>query len=85
MKNIDIRKDLKIQTTLDFIEERQLQWWGHLQRMDERRPVKTVWKAKIVKNKKRGRPRKTWDKVIAGRVEKMRERKVNITPYTTKW
>lgn len=66
MRNVDIRKDLEIQPILDYIEERQLQWWGHLQRMNEERPVKKVWKAKIVKNKKRGRPRKSWDNVITG-------------------
>lgn len=50
----DRRKDLNIQPTLEFIEERQLQWWGHLQRMKEERPVKRVCKAKIEKKRRGG-------------------------------
>ena len=69
-RNIDIREDLKIQSTLEFIEARQISWWGHLQRMEETRPVRRVWEAKTQKNKKRGRPRQTWDKVIAGILER---------------
>lgn len=30
IRNIEIRNDLEIQPTLEFIEERQLGWWGHL-------------------------------------------------------
>lgn len=64
LKNVKIREELKIQSTLDFIERRQLSWWGHLHRMKNERPVKQIWQAKIKKRRKRGRPRKTWDSVI---------------------
>lgn len=69
MKSVDIRKELEIISTLEFIEQRQLSWWGHVQRMEEARPAKRIWEARIVKNRKRGRPRRTWDEVI-GRVLK---------------
>ncbi|KAI4465121.1 geranylgeranyl pyrophosphate synthase [Holotrichia oblita] len=64
MRNTDIRRDLGTKSIFEFIEERQLSWWGHLQRMNMERPVKKVWKAKIQKNRKKGRPRKTWDSVM---------------------
>lgn len=65
MKNVDIRRELKIRSTLEFIEGRKLSWWGHLQRMREERPVKKVWRAKTQRNRRRGRPRKTWDDTMA--------------------
>lgn len=70
LRNIDIRRDLEIQPTLDFIEQRQLSWWGHLVRMEERRPVRRIWEARIERYKKRGRPRQTWDKTVAGILER---------------
>ena len=32
--------------------------------MENSRQVKKVWEAKITRQKKRGRPHKTWDKVV---------------------
>lgn len=61
IQNVKIREELEIEPTLDFIERRQLSWWGHLIRMNNTRPVKQIWETKIRKRKKRGRPRKTWD------------------------
>lgn len=34
-QNVDIREELEIKSMLDYIEERQLNWWGHLQRMED--------------------------------------------------
>lgn len=39
--------------------ERQLSWWRHLQCMEESKPVKRIWEARIKTYKKRGRPRQT--------------------------
>ena len=56
-----IRDELEVDATLNYIERKQLAWWGHLQRMDDDRPTKQVWQAKAQKKKRRGRPRQTWD------------------------
>lgn len=64
LRNTKIRDDLQIQSTLNFIENRQLSWWGHLQRMSNTRPVKQVWQSKAQKGKQRGRPRQTWDGAV---------------------
>lgn len=36
IRNVGVRAVLRMQSTLEFIEERRLNWWGNLQRMDER-------------------------------------------------
>nr|CAH7759035.1 unnamed protein product [Callosobruchus chinensis] len=41
-----IRIELQIPPLLDFIEHKQLRWWGHLHRMKENIPVKRIWEAK---------------------------------------
>ncbi|XP_023310553.1 uncharacterized protein LOC111691870 [Anoplophora glabripennis] len=61
MRSEQIRKDLGVQSVLEFIEQRQLSWWGHLQRMNNSRQVKRIWEAKIQAKRRRGRPRETWD------------------------
>src|SRR3978361_2503324 len=47
MRNTKIREELGVAAITDFIEQRQLGWWGHLQRMSDNRPVKQVWEASI--------------------------------------
>lgn len=64
IRNTKIRDDLELESTLEFIEKRQLSWWGHLHRMDQRRPVKRIWEAKSQTRRRRGRPRLTWDGMI---------------------
>ncbi|XP_044760185.1 uncharacterized protein LOC123317645 [Coccinella septempunctata] len=58
------QKNLEIEPLQDFIDKRQLSWWGHLNRMNNARPVKQIWEAKIQKRKKRGRPEQTWNNTI---------------------
>src|SRR5699024_3306636 len=70
IRNQKIREDLEVKPTLAYIENRQLSWWGHLQRMNSGRPVKQVWEAKPQRNKQRGRPRQTWDKAVGEIMQK---------------
>lgn len=88
IKNLEIRKDLKIQSVLENIEERQLGWWGHLHRMENTRQTKRIWEARITKNKRRGRPRTTWDNVITELLErkgKTRTEAKNMTRNRKEW
>ena len=64
VRNTQIREDLEVISILDFIEQRQLCWWGHMKRMYSDRMVKQVWEAKSGGRKKRGRPQLTWDGII---------------------
>lgn len=70
IRNTIIREDLKLESTLSYIEKRKLSWWGHLQRMESTRPVKQIWEARIETKRKRGRPRQTWDRTIGKLLKK---------------
>ena len=47
---------------LDDIKTKQLQWYGHVQRMEEGRLLKEVMKWSPPGRRKRGRPKLTWRK-----------------------
>ena len=66
IRNDEIRKRLRIIPTWSFIEQRQLSWWGHLNRMSNKRQTRGIWEARIAGNKKRGRPGLTFNSVIQG-------------------
>jgi hypothetical protein len=46
--------------TIDSIEKKRLQWYGHIKRMLKDRIPKLIMEWIPVERKKRGRPRKTW-------------------------
>lgn len=64
IRNEVIREELNIESVEDFIERRQLGWWGHLLRMEEKAQTRMIWESKAIGTKKRGRPKQTWDDVI---------------------
>ena len=51
---------------LEDIKTKQLQWYGHVQRMEEGRLPKEVMKWSQPGRRKRGRPKLTWMGVIRG-------------------
>ena len=51
---------------LDDIKTKQLQWYGHVQRMEEGRLPKEVTKWSPPGRRKRGRPKLTWAEGING-------------------
>lgn len=65
IRNDIIREELEIEPITNVIEKQQLKWYGHLIRMQNERPVKSIWEARIQRSKKRGRPRKTWNDEVA--------------------
>ena len=54
---------------LDDIKTKQLQWYGHVQRMEEGRLPKKVMKWRPPGRRKRGRPKLTWAEEIRGLME----------------
>jgi hypothetical protein len=46
--------------TIDIIERKRLQWYGHVKRMQEERLPKLIMEWMPGERRKRGRPRKTW-------------------------
>jgi len=53
-------------SVLDDIKTKQLQWHGHVQRMEEGRLPKEVMKLSPPGRRKRGRPKLTWTEGIRG-------------------
>ena len=51
---------------LDDIKTKQLQWYGHVQRMEDGRLPKEVMKWRPQGRRKRGRPKHTWAEGIRG-------------------
>ena len=43
----------------EYVERSQLRWYGHVNRMDDKRIVKSVYDAREAGKRPRGRPRKT--------------------------
>lgn len=61
VRNSTIRQTMGIEKTIiDAIETKQLSWYGHLERMDEDRWPKRVWKWIPPERRKRGRPPRSW-------------------------
>ena len=55
-----------VRSLLDDIKTKQLQWYGHVRRMEELRLPKEVMKWSPPGRRKRGRPKLTWTKWISG-------------------
>jgi hypothetical protein len=51
---------------LDDIKTNELQWYGHVQRMEEGRLAKEVMKCRPPGRRNRGRPKLTWAEGIRG-------------------
>ena len=45
---------------IDIIQQKRLQWYGHVKRMPEERIPKLIMDWILRERRKRGRPRKTW-------------------------
>jgi hypothetical protein len=64
--NIIKRKMNVTRPLLDDIKTIQLQWYGHVQRMEEGRVPKEIMKWRPPGRRKRGRPKLTWAEGIRG-------------------
>jgi hypothetical protein len=65
VRNVRIKEIMDLDKTfIDRVEEKQLVWYGHLQRMSEERWTKTIWEWTPHGRRRRGRPRRTWSNNI---------------------
>ena len=60
IRNKIIRETVGVQPIQEYVERSQLRWYGHVNRMDDKRIVKRVCEARETGKRPRGRPRKTW-------------------------
>ena len=67
IKNTIIKQKMNVtRSLLDDIKTKQLQWYGHVSRMEEGRLPKEVMKWRPPGRRKRGRPKRTWADGIRG-------------------
>jgi hypothetical protein len=67
IRNNVIKKKMNgTRSLLDDITTKQLQWYGHVQRMEEGRLSKEVLEWRPSGRRKRGRPKLTWAEGIRG-------------------
>ena len=70
IRNNIIKQKMNVtRSLLDGIKTKQLQWYGHVQRMEEGRLSKEVMKWRPPGRRKRGRPKLTWTEGIRGLME----------------
>ena len=75
IRNVTIRQQIVLEeTTVKEIEQNQLTWYGHVQRMAEGRLRKTALKWMPKQKRARGRPTKNW---MEGIRKAMNERNLN--------
>lgn len=80
-----IRDRLKVEKTLsEKIEEKQLYWYGHMRRMEERRLPKKCFEWIPHRRRKRGRPRTRWKDGIQVAMDR-RELEENSWENKKKW
>jgi hypothetical protein len=60
IRNTIIRDTVAAQSIQEYVQRSQLRWYGHVNRMDDKRIVKRVYEARETGKRPRGRPRKTW-------------------------
>ena len=75
IRNVTIRQQIGLEETIiKEIEQNQLTWYGHVQRMAEGRLPKIALKWMPKQNRARGRPKKNWMEAIR---KAMNERNLN--------
>jgi len=61
IRNVTIRRQIGLEETIiQAIEQNQLTWYGHVQRMAEERLPKIALKWMPKQKRTRGRPKKNW-------------------------
>ncbi len=69
--NDELRKMMGIEPVMAAVKRNRLRWFGHVLRKDESAWLRRVMEMNVEGGRGRGRPRKTWLKVVE---EEMRER-----------
>ena len=64
IKSTQIREDLEIKSVEEYIEERQLGWWGHVQRMKKKNTSE-----ESIRSKDAGKEKKRETKENVGRCD----------------
>lgn len=69
LRNEDIRKELEVESILEFVERSQLRWFGHVMRMHEDCHPAKYYKWQPQGKRPTGRPRKRWKDAVRQAIE----------------
>ena len=64
IRNAIIRNQTQTKDIKSKIEINQLRWFGHVNRMDDNRIAKSIYHAKTLGKRPKGRPRRKWEEEI---------------------
>ena len=75
MMSVDLRERCGVDgDVLGSIRRNTLRWFGHMERMDDERLTKRVYKSKVEGERVRGRPRMRWMDGVKTYVNESRKR-----------
>ena len=77
--NEELDELIRHKNTINHIKAQRLSWFGHLQRMSEKRMVKRVYKWKPMLTQPLGRPKNRWEDDIINDMKKLKIK--NWTSY----
>ena len=60
IRNEELRKQLGITSTLEYIKKQQVKWFGHITRQKEQSIIQETLNKRYENNRPIGRPRKRW-------------------------
>ena len=75
MRNIDIRRNLEINSIVSIISQNNLRWYGHVKRMEQDRYPRKYLEWQPNTKRPPGRPKKRWMDTVK---ENLKDRNINI-------
>ena len=58
--NHEIQKLFREKDIINYVKSKRIQWLGHMERMDDNRNTKKIFKGQCHGQRSRGRPKKRW-------------------------
>ena len=69
--NQELDKIIKLKNIINFARARRLRWYGHIERMQETRMVKTIHSWKPISKRPTGRPKISWEEDVKKDIQKL--------------
>jgi hypothetical protein len=80
-----LREMVNVEDVEEFMRGHRLRWFGHVERMEQSKLTRRVRDTVIEGDKKRGRPKKTWNETVKEDLKKKGLRVEDDTQDRTTW